>query len=859
MPRIFRPLTSSSRHQLHFLRSCPQRPVVWLLLLSFAGTAIGVTASLAVAQQSDRDIKQDEDQVIQEFTLPEPPPQAPVYQPAPAQPAPYDPEPEPAPAPVEAPAPAPAPREPAAVEPAPEPAAPSTPTAPEPGSSTPTESATPSPTPDTATTGGPTIPYVLAFNRSPVVGNRLRLQGVFADTRLGFTRPRSWNLRSAKVLVRFQHSPALLASRSNLTVRVNGTSVGSVPLNRKQSEIGQVLLNVPSNLIQDFNEVTLVAQQNNSATCTDPADPTLWTEILPDSKLIFNYQPKPVRLDFARYPYPFFDNLSLDPNRVTHLLPNQVNSAWLTSAARFQASLGRLAEFRPLETRLVKNINQAKADERLVVIGTPEEQPALKALKLPLAIADNQVLDGNRNPLPAETGILMLATTRNNGVPVLIATGNGPEGVNKAVQFLVQSKDRQIGTGYYVLVNSVTPVPTPPVRQWPGYLPDKNSFKLSDLNTADNEPFTDVTVRGAYAPPVEVNFRALPDDQFTRGSSMNLVYSYGPQVNPRLSTVEVRLDGAPIGGKRLTSEQGATRETLNVNLPADLIKPDSKIQVAFNLSPREPANCGRVNDQQLWGKVHADTSFKLKRQNVVQIPDLKLLSTGYPFAAPQDLSTTAIVVPETPSLTALGTLLEFSERLGRLSQADTVKVEAYTQDALTPEVKQRQNLVGIGVRSQFPFPEAFEKNGFVLKDLFSRKWNQSQIQALPDTEGVIKEVISPWNSNRVLLALSAQTEAGLQQVQNVLSQDPLFFQLNGDTALVSANQPGASGYDPDAYNLEFLQQSPQRRLDNSNPFSKVSRFLQDNWFVLPTGIVVFALGLYGVTQLYLKRVEKQDK
>ncbi|MBW4486578.1 MAG: cellulose biosynthesis cyclic di-GMP-binding regulatory protein BcsB [Trichocoleus desertorum ATA4-8-CV12] len=851
MPRIFRPFLPSSRRQSR-PGSRQQRPMIWLLLLSFAGTAIGVTASLAVAQQSDRDIKEAENQIIEEFTLPEPPPQAPVYQPAPA--------PAPDPGPVEAPAP----REPAPYQPAPEPdpePAPA-PAAPEPTSSTPSEPTTApsaSPPPDTPVSAGPTIPYVMEFNRSPVVGNRLRLQGVFSDARLGFTRPRNWNLRSAKVLVRFQHSPALLANRSNLTVRVNGTSIGSVPLNRKQSEIGQVLLNVPPNLIQDFNEVSLVAQQNNSATCTDPADPTLWTEILPDSKLLFNYQPKPVKLDFARYPYPFFDNLSLDPNRVTYLLPNQVDSNWLTSAARFQASLGRLAEFRPLETRLVKNINQARADERLVMIGTPEAQPGLKALKLPLAIAGNQVLDGNRNPLPPDAGILMLATTRSNGVPVLIATGNGPEGVNKAVQFLVQPQDRQISTGYYVVVNDITPVPTPSPRQWPGYLPDKNSFQLSDLKTADDQPFQDVTVRGAYAPPVEVNFRALPDDQFTRGSSMNLVYSHGPQVNPRLSTVEVRLDGAPIGGKRLTAEQGATRETLNVNLPADLIKPDSKIQVVFNLSPREPANCGRVNDQQLWGKVHADTRFNLKRQNVVQIPDLKLLSTGYPFTAPQDLSTTAIVLPTTPSITALSTFLEFSERLGRLSQADTVKVAAYTVDTLPEDVREQQNLVAIGERSQFPFPEAFQASGFVLKDLFSRKWNQSQIQALPDAEGVIKEVISPWNPNRVLLALSAQTETGLQQVQNVLNQDPLFFQLNGDTALVSANQAGASGYDPDAYNLEFLQQSSPRRLDNSNPFSKVSRFLQDNWFVLPTGIVVFALGLYGVTQLYLKRVAKQDK
>src|SRR6476469_4467961 len=99
MPRIFRHLLASTDRPFRF-RSYPQRPIVWLLLLSFAGTAIGVTASLAVAQQSDRDIKNEENQVIDNFALPEPPPQAPVYQPAPAPAgaAPDEPAPEPAPA-----------------------------------------------------------------------------------------------------------------------------------------------------------------------------------------------------------------------------------------------------------------------------------------------------------------------------------------------------------------------------------------------------------------------------------------------------------------------------------------------------------------------------------------------------------------------------------------------------------------------------------------------------------------------------------------------------------------------------------------------------------------------------------------
>ncbi|MGF1677532.1 MAG: cellulose biosynthesis cyclic di-GMP-binding regulatory protein BcsB, partial [Rivularia sp. (in: cyanobacteria)] len=62
--------------------------------------------------------------------------------------------------------------------------------------------------------------YILEFNRSPVVGNRMRLRGVYSEGRLGFTRPRGWNIGTVKALIRFQHSPALYANRSNLTVLV---------------------------------------------------------------------------------------------------------------------------------------------------------------------------------------------------------------------------------------------------------------------------------------------------------------------------------------------------------------------------------------------------------------------------------------------------------------------------------------------------------------------------------------------------------------------------------------------------------------------------------------------------------------
>ena len=701
--------------------------------------------------------------------------------------------------------------------------------------------------------------YVLEFNRSPVVGTRFSLRGIYDEARLGFTRPRDWQIKSVKAQIRYRHSPALYATRSNLTVLINGASVGTIPLNRKQGEIGSAVFDIPLSAIQNYNEVTIGALQNNSPTCTqDPYDPSLWTEVMPDSKIVFNYNPKPIALDFKSFPYPIFDELSLEPNRLVYLLPNKVDQPWLTSVTRLQSTIGKLADYRRFDTRLIKTLGEVKLTERLALIGTPEQQPALKSLKLPMSLADNKILDSNKKPLPPEVGVLMLATTLESKVPVLVATGNGPVGVAKAVQFLVQAKDRQIGTGQFILVKDLTLMPTPPLRERQGYLPLSDTFTLGDLKNRNNEQYKDISIRGSDSPPIEIDFRALPDDQFLPGNTMNLSYSYGPQINPKTSLVEVKLDGVALVGKRLSSIDGGNRESLKIALPEGLIKPTSKLLVDFRLDARERRSCSRVTDQQLWGTLHSNTSFDLKRTNAFQLPDLKLLQYGFPFNAPQDLSSTAIVLPKAPTVSDVMTLLELSARLGRLSKANSVQLAVYTADTFPKELREKRHLIGIGTQKNFPFPEAITAGDFTLRDLV-RQRVKTEIQPSPANDGVVKEIISPWNKERVLLALTSQTEKGLEQVQSLFRQDPLFFQVKEDTALISANTAKSEASDPNAYALEFLQREQKRQIDKTPVPNRVFRFVSGSWFLLGPAIVAATLLLYGVVQLYLKRVSGQAK
>ncbi len=797
------------------------RPLlIWGCLLLCSALAV-VSVTQASAQNLDRSLEQRENQIIRQFSLPRPPSRPPV---APARRF--------APPPVN-PRAAPRPAEPKST--ARQPASAQTP-----ASAKASVSAQAKPKPNSSFT------QVVQFNRSPVVGNRLRLEGPFAETRLAFTRPADWNVKSAEAVIRFRHSTALDSSESNLTVRVNDTSLGSFPLNLRDTNIGEARVPVPAGVLQDANEIAIIAQHKNATqNCTSADDLTLWTEVLPDSQLVFQYEAQPLALDFGRYPRPFFDPLNLGTSHLSYRVPTTLDGDWLTAAARFSAHLGRLAEFRPLDQSLIRSLSplQSRLQQwgSIVIIGTPANQPDLKNLDLPFKLVGDQFLDGNGRALPPDVGVLVATTTgAEQYLPVLVASGNGPQGVAKAVQALVQSPDRAITTGEAVLIDRVDNIPTPSEQAWPGYLPPGNSLTLADLGIR-----RDVSLRGSNAPPLAINFRALPSEAFDpRHNTLTVRYSYGAQLDPRRSTIEVLLDGVSLGSRSLDSPTGDSRRSLSVTLPGNLIQPDSQLQIALRMRPQSATACTASADQQLVGTIHTDTSFELSRYESFELPDLALLRHGFPFAAPQDLSRTTLVLPESPSDAELELLLASAERLGRLSQAASVKLNAQTQNSLTPQIQAAQHLIALGSRARFPLPEALKANAssFDLGSSLSRLRGETRLQTLPDRQGVIAEALSPWNRERVLLTLTAQNEQGLRQVREFLRRDNRFFQVQGDTVLIDVDDQ-----------IKILNRQTPRRIERLNWAQQFTRFLAQNWYLLPFITVLSALLLFGISHAFVQR------
>ena len=90
-----------------------------------------------------------------------------------------------------------------------------------------------------------------------------------------------------------------------------------------------------------------------------------------------------------------------------------------------------------------------------------------------------------------------------------------------------------------------------------------------------------------------------------------------------------------------------------------------------------------------------------------------------------------------------------------------------------------------------------------------------------------------------------------------MSQDALFYQIEGDTVIISANIDSPSPYDAEDYQLEILRQATQREITPPDMTLQVTRLLRNHWFILAPAIIAAALILYGITQFYLKKFTGQ--
>ncbi len=601
------------------------------------------------------------------------------------------------------------------------------------------------------------------------------LRGPAAAQWLSFTLPRDRQVKSARFLLWLRPSNGLLAG-STFAVSVNGTPVHAARLDRGANSSGEILVEdaIPVDALRDYNRLELRAELHDSpGRCESPTDPALWVAVSGSSRMTFEIGAYRHDPKAEDFPLPLADPLDYRPARVRFVLTPRQSSADYGLAAHIAGALGERMGVRQVEIAAVAEFDPA-ADSSQVLFGTAD---------------DFATLTGSSAPPPAAgEGRLRLIASPHPARYLLLVEGNDAAARQSAV-------------------TSVIPA-GPPGGRLRGLLPESETFRVADIASMLSQDASGpgITVRGAEPEAIMIPLRPGAGEHFVRGEqSVHLEYAYGPQVDVASSALEVRLNGKTLGGQALGRPAGSPSEALDVALPAEALGAENLLELRFHLYPKSGGTCtasgafgSGADGGPLWATLLDTSSFHMPRDLYADLPDLSLLRSG---GVPLTYAPTVWVPrPEAATL-----FLNAAFLLGRLSGA--APAEARFESELTSELRRNAHLIMV-----------------------------SGGAGLAEADLTIREALSPWNPQRVLLTVNGSPESAGRL------QDPLLIaRLAGSAISMDA-----------ANRVRITAATATTRFGEIRLNRRVKYWVMDNvaWLMLDS-IVFLAAALLGLR--YIRR------
>jgi len=712
----------------------------------------------------------------------------------------------------------------------------------------------------TVSSAGPVAPPTASGGKNltvtlPMLGDTqgYRLKTVRTQRDYYFTRPKGWKILPGSVIhLTFQHGHNLLPERSSLNVLINNRILKSIPLSVANVTPNSVDIPVPPELLQDRNSLSFQVDQHYTYKCEDPFSEELWTELLPDTKLSLHYALQGVSPNLSQYPFPVLDELNTYyPTVVSYLIPTgsgaQVSDQTLEAFGVVATHLGQQARWHALKG-YVGNVNAPNNNDNQVVVGTPTENPALSRLisVLPLKISGGQFVDTQGIPLPADVGILEFVPNPSNlAKAVLIVSGNGPEGVRKAAHILAQNSLNKILTGRYAIIKDYAKGADYPARAWDGFVL-KSGDNLANLGLETQ------TTRGITGLPLFYSLKVMPDIYLPghQKAKLHTYYSYASQLDGSQSKLEVLLNGKAIKSVPLDDKAGKSLAELNVEIPTEEIHTFNDLEYRFHLYPEKYDMCRFVTDVHIWGTVHNTSWFELPGEIKTAIPDVGLVNdAGFPFSEYQDFSHVGYALPDSVEPSDLEAMLQIASRLGRESASHKgIELIAHHVSTVPDNQKGAKHWIVIGRRGHNKWLDEVKGKASLLME---NGWNHLQdpqktkVAQINYTagQGIVEELLSPWNDKQVLLFLTGENETALSHDAQLFQNQDWFSTIKmGNIVVVNDNGPQS---------LLFLQKREARFLQSNTAESGNSNSIPP-WIWIPLGLLSL-LGLGSIFRFFSGR------
>jgi cellulose synthase (UDP-forming) len=618
-----------------------------------------------------------------------------------------------------------------------------------------------------ATPAHATVPQ--SFSLSDVSTESLLLQQPGSRAFIRFTIPNTWFIQSGTLHLRYAlPNPGQINGNDQFSVaevRLNDALLASVLPSRQElaNGVGELDVPLPAEMLVRRNILTIQLAGDDNAACTRKTQASVPLRIDPSSRITLNAFPLHITSDLHALPHPFLEHLAGSPAIIPVVFARQPSSSTLQAA-------GILASWFGIQD-----------DETQMQF--PARVASLPSGNAVVLLTGSETLDGIVLPNGDQRSVSLIDNPVDPYGKLLVLRGRTDEDLVEAAQSLVIDQKNLTGSN-----TSLQSINLPPERS-PDDAPrwiHTNRIALSQLMSA-------VDRKTAGPNPINLYMHLAPDYNFGSQQRMYLHLNYATDAQSigKTSNITARLNGQPIDSYPLrTGHSARPIDIPMVEIPAATYANTLQIQFYFASSGSGCALPVGHTDAEVLGSSFLDMGGAVHHASM---PNLNLFAkAGFPFTRIADLSETAVLLPDNPSLEAISLYLDLISyfgaqtgypalrvQVGSIAQAeefsdkDLLVLGSFDDLSASPRLgnKLPASFVDDGVSFSF-----FSRLGVLTKALSTfdfRDAGSVRDSESHSADGLIAGFESPFTSGRsVVLALARQNDQVLPLATSMISAMP---------------------------------------------------------------------------------------
>lgn len=644
---------------------------------------------------------------------------------------------------------------------------------------------------------------VLTRTFKEMSGGGFDLRGLDNNAYLAFGVRLDEVVRSARLRLQLNYSPAMLENLSHIKVYLNNEVVGVITLPR-QATPGPVLreLDIDPRYFSDFNQLRLQLVGHYTSGCEDPSSSSLWAGISRDSALVLGLAPLTLQNDLSLLPAPFFDRRDHRRLDLPFVLASQPDLGAIEAAGIAASWFG--AEAGARGARFPVSLGSLPARNAVVFVRNGEH---IAGLRLPQVQAPT---------------VDIISLAGRPAVKYLVVRGRDAADLRMAASALALGQVLMSGAQTRILSLDMG-APRAPYDA-PNWIRTDRPVTFGELV---RQPW-ELQRTASNRDPMRIGLR-LPPDLFTwriRGIEMDLRYRYTPPVRRDSSTISVFLNNQLVRAYNLEPDQREGRERLSMSLldegsimarehlsaPPFHVGARNELQIHYTPEITRHDLCSTRLEGGQAAAVDPDSSIDFSRYpHYIIMPSLSAFAqSGFPFTRLADLAQTAIIMPDKPGAADISALFGMMGRFGAATGYPGVRVSVHTADVLSQPLGKDLLLLGSGTahevlkRWQRDMPSylgqvqrMLKSSRNLQKDGYRWLTPDGDLEARRDIRlslaaggrmGALIGFESPLRQGRSVISMTASDADALADVFAALEDSDRLARLQGDVALVSGDR-----------------------------------------------------------------------